>query len=324
MDRMTKIHVAQFSAIIALLPLVLHRWGATAYYLDVLIFVAIHSVLAIGLALLIGFAGQISLGHAAFYGIGAYSSGLLTTRLGCSPWLAIAIGAIIAGLVAYIIGVPSLRLHGHYLAMATLGTGVIVSVFFNEAVWLTGGPSGFGDIPTLRLFGRELTDISYYYLCWTVTIGILIISLNIINSRIGRALRAIRDSELAAASSGVNASKIKVQIFVLSAIYGSIGGSLYAHFVTFINPPPFDVFFSVKLLMMVCVGGMQSLWGAIAGAALLTLLPEWLTFLQDFDVLAYGHLLLVIIVFFPEGLSGVGKNILRVSLGRSVTARGLR
>ncbi|MBW2021662.1 MAG: branched-chain amino acid ABC transporter permease [Deltaproteobacteria bacterium] len=310
MARMNKIHVIGFSLVIALLPFILQRWGATAYYVDVLVFVAIHSILAMGLALLIGFAGQISLGHAAFYGIGAYASGLLTTRASCSPWLAIVAGVIIAGLTAYVIGVPSLKLHGHYLAMATLGAGVIVSVVFNEAVWLTGGPSGFGEIPPLTLLGIEVNNISYYYFSWAVAIAVLILSLNIVNSRVGRALRAIRDSELAAMSSGINTSRFKLQIFVLSGIYGSIAGSLYAHFVTFINPPPFDVFFSVKLLMMVCIGGMQSIWGAIAGAALLTFLPEWLTFLQDFDILAYGVLLLVIIVFFPDGLSGLIKTFI--------------
>jgi branched-chain amino acid transport system permease protein len=194
--------------------------------------------------------------------------------------------------------------------MATLGFGVIVYIVFNEYVSLTGGPSGFGEIPRFSLFGMQFdTTIRFYYLAWFLAILVLILSLNIVNSRVGRALRAIHGSELAATSLGVDAAKYKVQIFVLSATYGAVAGSLYAHYVTFVNPPPFDIFFSIKLLMMVVIGGTGSVWGAFAGAGLLTFLPEWLTFLEDFDVLAYGMLLLVIVMFLPEGVIGLGNRL---------------
>jgi branched-chain amino acid transport system permease protein len=321
MGRANKISVIVLAGILIPAPFILTRFEATSYYPDVLIFVAIHSIIAIGLCLLLGFAGQISLGHAAFYGIGAYASGIITTKLGWSPWLGMGIGILIAMGVAYCVGMPSLRLRGHYLAMATLGFGVIVYIVFNEFVSLTGGPSGFGEIPRLSLFGMELdTTLKFYYLAWFLAIVALVISLNIVHSRVGRALRAIHGSELAAMSLGVDTTKYKVQIFVLSAAFGAVSGSLYAHYVTFVNPPVFDVFFSLKVLMIVVIGGTGSVWGAFAGAGLLTFLPEWLSFLHDFDVLAYGLLLLVIVMFLPDGLIGLAHrthSLARKAMGRS-------
>lgn len=310
MGRNNKVALLVLCSIVVVLPWALRQWEATSYYPDVLVFVAIHSIIAMGLCLLLGLAGQISLGHAAFYGVGAYASGILTAKLGWSPWLAMAAGVLAAGILAYCIGLPSLRLRGHYLAMATLGFGVIVFIVFNEFVGLTGGPSGFGEIPRLSVFGYELnTTLRFYYFAWLVAVVGLTLSLNIVYSRVGRALRAIHGSEIAALSLGVDAAKYKVQIFVLSAAFGAVGGSLYAHFVTFVNPPAFDLFFSIKLLMMVVIGGIHSVWGALLGAALLTFLPEWLSFLEDFDVLAYGALLLVIVMFLPEGLAGLAHRV---------------
>jgi len=292
------------------LPWVFNLSRATAYYTDVMIFVAIHSIIAAGLSLLLGYAGQISLGQAAFYGLGAYVSGLLTVQLGISPWLAMLTGMVLAGLLAYMVGVPALRLKGHYLAMATLGFGMIVYIVFNEYVSLTGGPSGFGGIPQLSLLGFTLdSTLSFYYFSWALALLVLLLSINIINSRPGRALRALHDSEKAAAAMSINIARAKVQIFVVSAVYGSLAGSLYAHFVSYVNPPPFDVFLSVKILMMVAIGGIGSIWGAYVGAALLTFLPEWLHFFQDFDVLAYGLILLLIVMFSPTGMIGLSEKL---------------
>ena len=303
--------VLVLAALLAVLPWVFGLFEATSYYTDVMVFVAIHSIIAAGLCLLLGYAGQISLGQAAFYGVGAYTSGLLTTQLGLSPWPALVAGMLLAGGLAYLVGLPALRLKGHYLAMATLGFGMIVYIVFNEYVGLTGGPSGFGEIPQFNLLGLELdSTLSFYYFAWGVALLVLVVSLNIVGSRPGRALRAIRDSERAAAAVGVNTAKAKLQIFVLSGVYGALAGSLYAHFVSFINPPPFNVFFSLKVLMMVVIGGIGSVWGAFLGAALLTFLPEWLAFLQDFDVLAGGLILLLVVIFSPDGLWGLGRRLL--------------
>lgn len=300
------------AALLAVLPGLFGLFEATSYYTDVMVFAAIHGIIAAGLSLLLGYAGQISLGQAAFYGVGAYTSGLLTTQLGISPWPALLAGMLLAGGLAYLVGLPALRLKGHYLAMATLGFGMIVYIVFNEYVGLTGGPSGFGEIPQFNLFGLELdSTLSFYYFAWGAALLVLAVSLNIVNSRPGRALRAIHDSERAAAAMGVNTAKAKLRIFVLSGVYGALAGSLYAHFVSFINPPPFNVFFSLKVLMMVVIGGVGSVWGAFLGAALLTFLPEWLAFLQDFDVLAGGLILLLVVIFSPDGLWGLGARLFR-------------
>jgi len=187
--------------------------------------------------------------------------------------------------------------------MATLAFGYIVFIVFNQASSLTGGPSGFGQIPRFRLGNFLLrSDVHYYYLVWTLVIVVLLVSLNIIHSRVGRALRSIHEGELTANIMGVNTARYKIQVFVLSAVYASLAGSLYAHFITFLNPTPFGFHFSIVLVVMVAVGGMANVWGAMIGAALLTILPEYLRAFQDYDILIYGSILLVIMMFLPQGL----------------------
>jgi len=287
------------AGVILALPLGL----GNSYYLNVLVFVGIYSLITIGLSLLMGYTGQVSLGQAAFFGIGAYTSGVLSTKFGVSPWLALLAAIFVTGGIAFLIGAPALKLKGHYLAMATLAFGYIVFIVFNQASSLTGGPSGFGQIPRFRLGNFLLrSDVHYYYLVWTLVIVVLLVSLNIIHSRVGRALRSIHEGELTANIMGVNTAKYKIQVFVLSAVYASLAGSLYAHFITFLNPTPFGFHFSIVLLVMVAVGGMASVWGAMIGAALLTLLPEYLRAFHDYDILIYGSILLVIMIFLPQGL----------------------
>jgi branched-chain amino acid transport system permease protein len=272
-----------------------------------MVFVGIFSLIAMGLSLLMGYAGQISLGHAAFFGLGAYTSGIFCVRLAVSPWLAMAAGALLTGLVAYAVGVPSLKLKGHYLAMATLGFGVILNIVFNEEVELTGGPSGLANIPGLNIFGLPIRgELLFYILVWSMVLLALIFCLNVIHSRIGRALRSIHDSEVAADAMGVETARYKVMIFVLSAVLASLAGSLYAHYVGFLSPSSFNLLFSIKLVMMVVVGGMYSLWGALLGTWLLTFLGnEWLHVFKDFDILVYGAILLFVVMALPEGLVSV-------------------
>lgn len=287
------------AGVILALPLGL----GNSYYLNVLVFVGIYSLITIGLSLLMGYTGQISLGHAAFFGLGAYTSGVLSTKFGVSPWLALLAAIFVTGGIAFLIAAPALKLKGHYLAMATLAFGYIVFIVFNQASSLTGGPSGFGQIPRFRLGNFLLrSDVHYYYLVWTLVIVVLLVSLNIIHSRVGRALRSIHEGELTANIMGVNTAKYKIQVFVLSAVYASLAGSLYAHFITFLNPTPFGFHFSIVLVAMVAVGGMASVWGAMIGAALLTLLPEYLRAFHDYDILIYGSILLLIMMFLPQGL----------------------
>jgi branched-chain amino acid transport system permease protein len=300
--------LALFAMAVMGLPLIVKN----PYYVGVLVFVGIYSLITICLGLLLGYAGQISLGHAAFYGIGAYTSGLLTTRMNMSPWLALLCAMAFTGVMAYVIGRPVLKLRGHYLAMATLGFGEIVYIFFTAEVGLTGGPSGFGQIPRLAIGGFIFKkDVHFYYLVWITVLVLLALTLNVINSRIGRALRSIHGSETAANAMGVNTASYKVQIFVFSAVVASLAGSYYAHFVTFVSPITFDANTSILLVTMVIVGGMSSVWGAILGAALLSILPEYLRTFGDYDILVYGAIILIIMMFAPEGLAGIAAALRR-------------
>ncbi len=288
-----------FTAFIMLVPLLF----SGGYIMNVLVFVGINTMLAIALNLLLGYAGQISLGHAGFFGLGAYLSGILTVTYGWNSWQAMPVAAVIVGCLAGLIGFPILKLKGHYLAMATLGLGIIIYIVFNETVDLTGGPSGLSGIPNLVLGGITFdSDVKNYYLIWGFTLAVILFSLNLANSRVGRALRAVHDSEVAARVVGVNSRLLKVQIFALSAVISSLAGSLYAHTMTFVSPASFGFNFSVELLTMVVIGGLGSVYGSFLGAALLTLLPEFLRAAHDYDIIIYGGLLMLMVMFMPGGL----------------------
>jgi branched-chain amino acid transport system permease protein len=285
------------------------------YLMNVLVFVGINTLLAVALNLLLGFAGQISLGQAAFYGLGAYLSGVLTASHGWNPWVGMTLAAATVGLLAFAIGFPILKLKGHYLAMATLGFGIIVYILFNEYVDVTGGPSGLPGIPNLALGPLTFdSDLKNYYLVWVVTLAVMLLCVNLAHSRIGRALRAIHDSEVAARVLGVNARLLKVQVFACSAVISSLAGSLYAHTVTFISPTSFGFHFSVELVTMVIIGGLGSIYGSFLGAALLTLLPELLRTFQDYDIVVYGLLLVLMTMFMPGGLVRGIPSLVRAAL----------
>ena len=279
------------------------------YLLNVLVFVGINTMLAVALNLLLGYAGQISLGHAAFFGMGAYISGIITARFPVDPFLVMILAALCAGALAFVIGFPILKLRGHYLAMATLGFGIIMYIIFNETVDFTGGPSGLSGIPNLHVGSLIFdNDLNNYYLVWLFTLVVMLLSINLSRSRIGRALRAIHDSEVAARVMGVNARILKVQIFTVSAVISALAGSLYAHIMTFISPASFGFNFSVELLTMVVIGGLGSIYGSFLGAVILTILPEFLRVFQDFDIIIYGLMLILITMFMPGGLiSGIQK-----------------
>jgi len=293
---------------LAIFPIIAYQIEGIQHYIDIMIFVGIFSLITIGLSLLMGYAGQISLGHAAFFGIGAYTSAVLTGKFGFNPWIAFLLGILLTAAIAYLVGIPSLKLRGHYLAMATLGFGIIIFIVFNEWDTMTSGPSGFSDIPGISIAGYDLdTDIKYYGFVWIIVILVLLFSINVIHSRIGRAFRSIHGSEDAANAMGVNTSKYKIQTFVMSAVYASVAGSLYTHYMNFLSPSSFSLFFSIKLVIMVILGGgMANMWGAILGTWALTLLgAEWLHFLEEFEFLAYGAILLLMTIFLPRGLIGL-------------------
>ena len=287
------------------------------YYLNLLVVIGINSITVIGLDLLMGYAGQISLGHAAFYGLGAYVSGIISTRYGWPALVELLVALIVVGGIAFLIGIPTLKLHGHYLAMGTLGFGIIVFIAFQEMDFLTGGPSGLVGIRPMSIFGITFeSDRSYYFLVCSILLAVLIISINVIRSRVGRALRAIHGSEVAASVLGVNIARFKVGIFVLSALYATAAGWLYAHYIGFISPSSFGFLFSIKLVTMVVIGSLGSIWGAVFGAAILTSLPEFLTLFENYESAVFGLILLVVMIFMPRGLlRGIEDLVIRVFEG---------
>lgn len=290
-------------ALLVAVTLLAPLYFSGGYLMNVLVFVGINTLLVVALNLLLGFAGQISLGHAGFFGLGAYISAILTATHHVNPWLAMLAAALAVSALAFVIGFPVLKLKGHYLAMATLGLGIIIYIFFNEAVDITGGPSGFSGIPNLTIGALVFDDdVKNYYLVWTFTLVVILLAVNLSRSRIGRALRAIHDSEVAARVMGVNVRLLKVQIFALSAFISALAGSLYAHVMTFVAPASFGFHFSVELVTMVIIGGLGSVYGSLLGAALLTLLPEMLRTFQDYDIIIYGLILILATMFMPGGL----------------------
>jgi len=273
------------------------------YYLNVANIIGLNTIVVVGLNLLIGYAGQISLGHAAFYGLGAYISGVLTVTYNVSPWIALLSAVCVTALLAMLIGIPTLKLHGHYLVMATLGFNLIINIIMVQWDSVTGGPSGFPGIPNLSVGQWSFdSDRKMYYLIWGVVFVAIVLALNLVRSRPGRALRALHGSELAAGCFGVDTKSYKVRIFVLSAIYASLAGSLYAHYLTFISPKTFDIFFSVELVTMVIVGGMGSIWGVLFGTIFLTSLPNVLHFFDEYKDIIYGLILVLILIFMPQGV----------------------
>ena len=288
---------------LALIVVLIPVFVESKYYLIVLNVIGLNTIVVIGLNLLIGFAGQISLGHAAFYGMGSYFSGILTVNYGFSLWPAMLIGILATGAIAYLVGYPALKLRGHYLVMATLGFSIIVYILMGELEYFTGGHDGLIGIPPLSIGNFEFdTDLKNFYLIWAFVFFSLLISRNLLNSRIGRALCAIHGSEVAAKSLGINTSNYKVKVFVLSAMFASVAGSLYAHYITFISPSTYDFYYSIQVVTMVIVGGMGSLWGSLFGAAMLTFISEALHVAKQYHVIAYGIFLSLVLIFLPEGI----------------------
>ena len=281
------------------------------YYVTVVgVTVCTNAVLAVSLNLLMGYAGQISLGHAAFFGLGAYASAILTAKYGINPWLAMLAGLGISGSVAFVLARPVLKLKGHYLAMATLGMGIIIHIFFVQADWLTGGPDGLSGIPEISIASWPInTDLRWYWVFGGLMLFATWVSLNIIDSRPGRALAAVHGSEVAAQMTGVDTASVKAQIFVVSALLASVAGSLFAHQQAFVSPESFSFFFSIELVTMVVLGGLASTFGALFGAILLSILPEFLLVFEDFEVLIYGAILMVIMIFLPDGLFVSGSRL---------------
>lgn len=290
--------MASLALVIALAPLAI----TNNYFYDVAILVGLNAIVCVGLNLLIGYAGQISLGHAGFFGLGAYGSALLASRYGWPPLAALAAAAAGVALLAFVVGRPILRLHGHYLAMATLGLGIIVSIVLSTEDGLTGGPDGMA-VPPLALLGLVVQGERTWY--WVVG-GCLLLAVwlaqNLIESPIGRALRALHTSEIAAEVAGIDSVRQKLMVFVVSAVFAAVAGGLTAYYAGFITPAKASFLHSIELVTMVVFGGMASTFGAVVGAAILTVLPQVLTLLKDYEMVVFGALLMFTMIFLPRGV----------------------
>jgi branched-chain amino acid transport system permease protein len=275
---------------------------------NLFIFGFITMIMAIGLSLLFGFGGQISMGQAGFYGLGAYISAYLTVHLGFSPFLGLIFATAVPALVAYVIGRPILRLKGYYLAMVTAGLGLILHVAFVEWEPLTGGYSGIPGIPPFHIGPYALgSGTATYYAIGLCTLLILLLALKIVDTPYGRAMRTMRESEHAARSVGIDVTAMKTQIFALSAGLSGFAGSLYAHYVGYISPDSFTLDASINLLLALVIGGVSSVWGAAIGALILTFLPEWFSALQNAYGLILGIFVVVLLTIEPQGLVGLIK-----------------
>ena len=329
-QRRNLIGLAVFAVGLGLVPLLFH----TPYALSTMVFIGIYSIVTMGLCLLMGYAGQVSLGQAAFFGLGAYGSAILTTRFEWSPWIAMVVSAAGTGAVGYLIGMPIFRLRGHYLAMGTLALGIIVTIIADEWKVYTGGPTGLPGVPRLTLGGVPIkSDIAYYYLVWVFVFVALLVGLNIVHSRFGRALRAIRDSEPAAESLGIQVESYKLRTLAVSAVYASVAGSLYVHYMIYISPSAAGLDLSIRLVLMAAIGGMASIWGAPFGAAAVILLTLALREIiplfthhgsGEHQIIAYGILLIVIMIFMPRGLTAAGARAWRRMGGLEAISRNRR
>lgn len=296
-----------------LLLLIIPALVAGRVSLGIFIFIGLFSLIVIGLTLLAGNAGQVSLGQAAFYGIGAYISAITTLRLGLPPVLGLVLAVAGAALIAYAVGAPIFFLRGHILVLGTLGLNIVVDVVIRNVQSLTGGPTGLTGIPPLSI-GRTIIagDRAYYYLIWSLVLVTLWLGRNLIRSRIGLALAAIRSSEVAAATLGINPAFYKARMLALSAAFAGIAGALYVHYLGFVSPSPFAFNFSIDLLVMSVLGGIAYLPGAVLGTAMLTVLREVLRSVMprllgtgasaEYEIVVFGLLLALVVVLAPGGI----------------------
>ncbi len=306
-------------AIWAALPWLISRGSV-----DILVFTCVYAIAGLGVAFLLGQCGVVSVAQSVFYGIGAYSTAYGTTVLGWPIPVCMLMGIVLSGLVATIVGIPVLRLSGYFLALATLALAVIGDVLFLEWDWLTNGTLGIGGIPHISLFGLVLnTPFRFYYFVWPCAAIILWLHYNLLRSRAGIALSAIRDAPDAAKVIGVRVESLKLRIFVLSAVLGSLAGSLFAHYVSFVSVDSFGVDRAIAFLLIAVLGGVRSIAGTVVGALFVTAAPNLLSRLGEIHPLLFAVLLILAVIFLPAGFGGAFTNLwkrfnerLTVSSGR--------
>lgn len=290
--------IGVLAAGLAMFPLL----SPNAFAYDLAIRTIINAVVVIGLNLLFGYTGQISLGHAGFLGLGTYASAVLTTHFSWPPLVALVVGAIGTGLLAFVIARPILSLRGHHLAMATLGMGIIIAIVLNNEMQYTGGSDGIS-VPALAVGHWILRGDSNWYALVSLLLLIAVWgATNLVHSPAGRALQAIHGSEVAAKVAGINVTSAKVKVFVLSAVIASVMGSIEGHYLEFATPDSAGFVRSITLMAMVIVGGMASVAGSLIGAAMLTVLPQALSAFEGGETVVFGVMLIMTMIFMPNGL----------------------
>lgn len=282
------------------------------YLLHILVIAGIYTILTLSLNLIVGYTGLPALGHAAFSCIGAYTSSLLALNMGLTPWVGLLVGAFVAAVSGIIIGYPAVRLKGDYLALATFGLGVIIYSIAQNWISLTRGPLGLPGIPGFSIFSFQLSAIwSYLLLVFIFVIVTIFVTQRIVSSPFGRILRSVREDEIASEALGKDTAKYKLFVFIIGAFFAGIAGSLYAHYITFIDPSSFTVMESITILLMVIFGGTGSVAGSIVGATILVVLPELLRFVgmpssieAPMRQMIYGLLLVILMLKRPQGIMG--------------------
>ena len=285
-------------------------WVWNPYHLHTLIMAGIFAVLALSLNLLLGYTGQLSLGHAAFFGIGAYATGLLTVKLEWSPWIGLMAATALPAVTGWIIGRLALKLRGAYFVLLTISFAGVVSLVSVNWMDLTNGPLGIPGVPALEISLPGLSPLSlrtkaaYYYLVLAAVLGCYLVCLALIRSRVGRALIALRENETLAESVGINGTHYLVLAAVISAGMAGLGGGLYAHYTRFVSPEVFFFTYTVTMVIMVVAGGKGTLAGPVVGAVIFTVLPEALRALTSWQwqMLLYGVLLIAVLFFMPKGI----------------------
>ncbi len=279
------------------------------FHYEIAILSILNAMICIGLNLLMGYAGQISLGHGAFAGLGAYISVILVSNYELPPLFSIFVSILIMGILAFIISKPILNLKGHYLAMATLGIGIIINIILEVEEEFTGGIDGMS-VDSFIIFGFEFSDSLHWYILVAALLVFFIWTFeNLINSPFGRLLRSIHDSEKAANSVGIDVSHYKSIVFVLSVVIATVAGSLYAFFSGFISPAEASFSHSIELVVMVVLGGLGRVYGAIFGAVVLTVLPQLLTTFEEYETLVFGSIIILVMIFMPKGIASLWDKI---------------
>ena len=300
-----------FIFLLALLAIPL--FGLNDYLVSLGTSFLVNLILIASLNVLIGYCGQISLGHAGFYGLGAYAAGILSAKLGLNPWLGLPVACLVSAIAALVIGIPALQLKGHYLAMATLGFNAILAVLFDQLVSWTGGPNGLLGVKPLAFGSFALSSQARIFpIVWLCAGLVMLALLNLIQSRVGRAIRAIATSQIAAELLGIEAFRYKLIVFVLTAGMAGLAGSLYVESNLYASPESFGFSSSILLVAMVALGGWGRYGGAILGALIYTGAPELLRTFQDAQLLIFGAGMIAVLLFFPSGLAGAGDSIARL------------